>query len=153
MQIRKATLEDENRILSLLQQLLIPGGEVGKDWSDDAKTIRRIIENPELGSILVADDGGEIAGLTTLSFPFAIRCKGCYTCIEENIVDAKHRGKGVGGKLLRAAIAEATEQGCDELQVNNPTEMGHPLYIRNGLEDNGKALRIKLPPQGGGGRP
>jgi GNAT superfamily N-acetyltransferase len=149
MNIRKATLDDEARILGLLQQLLAAGGEVDADWSDEPGTIRRILESPELGTILVAEEDGEIAGVTTLSFPYAIRCKGRYSCIEENIVDANHRGKGVGGKLLRAAIAEAAAQGCDELQVNSPSEMGLPLYIRNGVIDNGKALKIKLPPDGG----
>ena len=149
MKIRKATLEDGAQILALLKQLLTLGGEVNESWNDEPETIRRILENPELGSILVAEEDGEIAGLTTLSFPFAIRCKGRYTCIEENIVDAKHRGKGVGSKLLKAAIAEAVAQGCDELQVNNPTEMGYPLYIRHEIKDNGKSLRIKLSPQSG----
>ena len=148
MNIRKATLEDEAQILTLLRQLLIAGGEVGGDWNDEPGTIRKVLNNPELGSILVAEEDGEIAGLTTLSFPFAIRCKGRYSCIEENIVDSKHRGKGVGSKLLKAAIAEATAQGCDELEVNNPSEMGYPLYIRHGIKDNGKSLRIKLSPGG-----
>ena len=149
MNIRKATLVDEAQILTLLQQLLIAGGEVGGDWCDYPRTIRKVLGNPKLGSILVAEEDGEIAGLTTLSFPYAIRCKGRYSCIEENIVDAKHRGKGVGGKLLKAAIAEATAQGCDELQVNNPSEMGYPLYIRHGIKDNGKSLRMKLSPESG----
>jgi GNAT superfamily N-acetyltransferase len=148
MNIRKATLEDETQVLALLKQLLTSSGEASESWDGDPAPIRRILENPELGSILVADDNGEIAGLTTLSFPFAIRCNGRYTCIEENIVDAKHRGKGVGGTLLKAAIAEAKAQGCDELQVNNPSEMGYPLYIRHDLKDNGKCLRIRLS-QGG----
>jgi GNAT superfamily N-acetyltransferase len=146
MQIRKATIEDEARVISLLKKLLIPGGEVGQDWSDESHVFRRIVENPELGTILVAEESGEIAGVTTLSFPTAIRCEGLYSCIEENIVDERFRGKGVGGKLLRAAIAEADEKGCDELQVNNPSEMGYPLYIRNGLEDKGKHLKINLRP-------
>ena len=149
MIVRKATLEDEAQILTLLQQLLIEGGEVAGDWRDEPGTIRNVLENPELGTILVAEEDGEIAGVTTMSFPYAIRCKGRYSCIEENIVDPKRRGKGVGGKLLRAAIAEATAQGCDELQVNSPSEMGLPLYIRNGLKNNGKALKIKLSSEGG----
>lgn len=145
MNIRKATIEDQGQVLALLKQLLIPGGEVKKDWSDSHDTIHKIIENPELGSILVADIDGEIAGVTTLSYPYAIRCGGSYSCIEENIVDPGYRGKGVGSKMLRAAIDEATANGCDELQVNNPSEMGYPLYIRNNLKDNGKSLRVKLP--------
>lgn len=144
MQIRRATLEDEGRILALLRQLLT-AGEVAEDWRDASGMIRKVIENPALGSILVAEEDGEIAGVTTLSYPYAIRCNGVYSCIEENIVDSKHRGKGVGGKLLKAAIAQAASRGCDELQVNNPSEMGYPLYIRHGLKENGKSLRVKLP--------
>jgi GNAT superfamily N-acetyltransferase len=144
MNVRKATLKDEAQILALLKQLLASSGEASESWDGEPETIRAILEDPELGSILVAEEDGEVAGLTTLSFPFAIRCNGRYTCIEENIVDAKHRGKGVGSKLLKAAIAEAVAQGCDELQVNNPSEMGYPLYIRHDIKDNGKSLRIKL---------
>lgn len=146
MQIRKATFEDEARVISLLKKLLIPSGEVGKDWSDESHIFRRIVDNAELGTILVAEENGEIAGVTTLSYPTAIRCEGLYCCIEENIVDERFRGKGVGGKLLQAAIAEAAENGCEELQVNNPSKMGYPLYIHNGLEDKGRHLKIKLRP-------
>lgn len=145
MLIRKATIEDEKHILKLIQQLLITSGEVPEDWEDKGGTIRRVIENPDIGSILIAEEDGEIAGLTTLSYPFAIRCNGWYSCIEENIVSEQFRGKGVGGKLLRAAIAEAESKGCDEIQVNNPSEMGYPLYLRNGFKDLGKHLKAKLP--------
>jgi len=147
MRIRKATIGDENQVLDLLKKLLIPSGEVDKNWNDDTNMFRKIIENPGLGIILVAEENGEIAGVTTLSFPNAIRCDGLYSCIEENIVDEKFRGKGVGGKLLQAAIAEAKAKGCKELQVNNPSKMGYPLYMRYGLEDKGTHLNIKLRPQ------
>jgi GNAT superfamily N-acetyltransferase len=118
MQVRKAGLEDEATIVALMKKLLIPSGEVEKDWSDRARIVRRIIQNPDLGAVLVAEEDGEIAGVTTLSFPVAIRCDGVYACVEENIVDERFRGKGVGGELLRAAIAEATSRGCAEIQVN-----------------------------------
>ncbi len=144
MKIRKAGIDDEQQIIDLLKKLLIPSGEVDKGWNDNSRMIRRIIENPESGAILVAEDDGVIAGITTLSFPTAIRCDGLYSCIEENIVDEKYRGQGVGGKLLRATIAEAAARGCKELQVNNPSKMGYPLYLRNGFEDKGKHLKIML---------
>ncbi len=143
MQIRKACIEDESRIINLLKQF--PSGLEGVNWEAAARTFRRIVENSELGTILVAEDDGEVVGVTTLSYPTAIRCGGLYCCIEENIVDAKCRGKGVGGKLLKTAIAEATSKGCDEIQVNGPSEMGYPLYLRNGLKDIGKHLKTKLP--------
>jgi GNAT superfamily N-acetyltransferase len=135
-------MADEAPVIALLQKLLIRGGEVDKGWNDEAGMFRNIVHNPELGTILVAEENGEIAGVTTLSYPTAIRCEGIYSCLEENIVDERFRGKGVGGKLLKAAIAEAAARGCKELQVNAPSEMGYPLYLRYGLKDNGKHLKI-----------
>jgi hypothetical protein len=43
-----------------------------------------VLDNPELAAILVAEEDGRIAGMTTLSYPVAIRCNGPYACIEEN---------------------------------------------------------------------
>jgi L-amino acid N-acyltransferase YncA len=143
MQIRKATIEDASQVLDLFKQF--PSGDVDVEWEEGSNAFRLIVENPELGAILVAEENGEVMGATTLSYPFAIRCKGIYSCIEENIVDEKQRGKGIGGKLLKAAIAEAASRECDEIQVNGPSEMGYPLYIRYGLKDIGKHLKTKLP--------
>jgi hypothetical protein len=46
--------------------------------------------------------------------------------------------------LLNAAIDEAKKQGCFEIQVNNPSELGYPLYIRASMKDVGKHLKMKL---------
>jgi len=146
MQIRKATMDDQERVIDLLKTLLIPAGEVSRDWSDEAQIFGLLLEKPELGSILIAEENGEIAGLTTLSYPTALRCCGVYSCIEENIVDERFRGRGIGGALLEAAIAEATARGCDEIQVNAPSESGYPLYLRHGFKDDGKIqVKVDLP--------
>lgn len=143
MLIRKATFEDERQVIKVFKQF--PSGELTQVWEAAAQTFRQIIENPELGTILVAEEDDEVVGVTTMSYPTAIRCGGIYSCIEENIVDERYRGKGIGKKLLRAAIAEATSNGCDEIQVNGPSDMGYPLYLRHGLKDIGKHLKAQLP--------
>jgi GNAT superfamily N-acetyltransferase len=146
MQIREATLEDHEGVIDLLRTLLIPAGEVKENWRDEAQIFRLLVENPELGTILISEEDGEIAGITTLSYPTALRCCGPYSCIEENIVDERYRGRGIGGALLEAAIAEATARGCDELQVNAPSERGYPLYLRHGFKDEGKIhIKADLP--------
>lgn len=144
MKIRRAGLEDENQVIALLKEF--PEESLGQvDWMAGRETFRKILHHPELGSIFIAEEGGEALGLITLSFPTAIRCGGIYTCIEEFIVGEKGRGKGIGGKLLRAALEEASSRGCYELQVNNPSESGYPVYLKYGLTDLGRHLKIKLP--------
>jgi GNAT superfamily N-acetyltransferase len=146
MRIRKATLDDREPVIELLRTLLIPFGEVAEDWRDEGQIFHLLVERPEFGSILIAEEDGEIAGITTLSYPIALRCSGPYSCIEENFVDESFRGKGIGGALLETAIAEATARGCAEIQVNAPSESGYPLYLRHGLRDDGKIqVKARLP--------
>ena len=141
--IRRATLEDEPRVIALLK--LFPPGDITVDWADAARAFREIVKDGEKGSILVAEQDGTVDGMITLSFPYATRCAGRYACIEEFMVDENLRGKGIGGKLLEAAIAEATARGCDEIQVNRPSQLGYPVYLRHGLLDLGKHMNLKLP--------
>lgn len=140
MQIRHAVIEDEKVLFDLLKQFSSEGN--GHDWEKGVETFRRIIGNPDLGTVFVADEQGAVLGLISLSYPTAIRCAGRYACIEEFIVDEKGRGKGIGGKLIAAAIEEARSRGCHELQVNRPSEVGYPVYIRYGWKDLGKHLNL-----------
>ncbi len=141
--IRKATLNDETRVIELIKEF--PEGEIVIDWNKAAAAFREIIKDPDKGIIFVAEEDGTVAGVVTMSFPFATRCAGRYSCLEEVIVGEQLRGKGIGGKLLEAAIAEATEKGCYELQVNRTSEMGYPLYLHHGFLDMGKHVNLKLP--------
>ena len=71
MQIRKATVVDEDRIFNLLKQF--PVESEGYDWEKGIGAFRNIIENADLGSVFVADEDGDILGVITLSYPTAIR--------------------------------------------------------------------------------
>jgi len=144
VEIRRARLDDEEAVLALLLQF--PAEELEEyDVREAAgKAYREITRDAKLGTIFLAEEDSDILGIVTLSYPTAIRCGGVYTCIEEFIVDEKARGKGVGGSLMKAALNEASSRGCFELQVNNPTPLGYPVYLKYGLEDVGKHLKIKL---------
>ncbi len=144
IKIRKATIKDEAKVFSLFRQF--PSSERPDNWQQfAARTFREVVKNEERGTILVAEQYGDVVGVLTLSYPVAIHCTGIYTCIEEFIVSNEMRGKGVGGQLLEAAIAEATAKGCYEIQINNPSELGYPVYLQHGLKDIGKHMKMKLP--------
>jgi GNAT superfamily N-acetyltransferase len=140
--IREATIEDQEEVFDLLRQLMTSANMDSPINQPSAiDTFRQVIEEGK-GTVLVAEEDGKMLGLLTLSYPVAIRCGGIYSCIEEFIVTEKARGKGVGGKLLEAAIKKATEKGCYELQVNRPSELGYPVYMRHGWKDLGKHLNF-----------
>jgi len=140
--VRKATVRDQEAVLDLIRQLMSSAAEdspINRPSAVD--TFQQVIEEG-LGTVLLAEEDGQALGLITLSYPVAIRCAGRYSCIEEFIVTEDARGKGVGGKLLKAAIETATEKGCFELQVNRPSEVGYPVYLRYGWQDLGKHLNL-----------
>jgi L-amino acid N-acyltransferase YncA len=138
--IREATIEDQEVVFELLRQLMTSAtAESPINQPTTAETFRQVI-NEEKGTVLVAEEDGKMLGVVTLSYPVAIRCGGIYSCIEEFIVTERARGKGVGSRLLQAAIDKATEKGSYELQVNRPSELGYPVYLRQGWKDLGKHL-------------
>jgi len=149
IKIRRAIIKDEGEIFDLFGQFT-PGEtppERLNRWQGGTGTFHEIVNDDEKGTVLVAEEDNEVVGVITLSYPVAIRCGGIYTCIEEFIVSQKMRGRGVGGLLLEAAIAEATTKGCREIQVNRPSELGYPVYLEHGWADLGKHLNMKLPRQ------
>ena len=147
IKIRKATIEDEAGVFDLLRQLLTsqPPEESAVNSQSGTDTFGEIVNKDEKGTIFVAEEDDKMIGLITLSYPTAVRCGGKYSCIEEFIVSEQARGKGVGGKLLEAVIAEATVRGCYEIQCNRPSELGYPVYLQHGWEDLGKHLDMRLP--------
>ncbi len=141
--IRPADTADQEKVLDLLRQLMTGASEESAINQPSGVEVFREVIKGETGAVLVAEEGDELLGLVTLSFPVAIRCGGAYSCIEEFIVTEKARGKGVGGKLLQAAISRAAEKGCEELQVNRPSDLGYPVYLAHGWENLGKHLSLR----------
>jgi GNAT superfamily N-acetyltransferase len=147
LKVRPAAEDDEARVFALLKQFPaenIPGVPP-LDWDRGKAAFREIVADEAKGTILVAVQGDLLLGICSLSYPIAVHCAGRYACIEEFIVSPNSRGKGVGGRLIEAAIVLATEQGCYEIQVNRPSEHGYPVYLRHGFRDAGKHLLLSLP--------
>ena len=62
---------------------------------------------------IVAVEGGEVVGTCRLRFDRG-RCK-----LERMVVDADHRGDGVGGDLIAAAEEEARRRGSSEIVLHS----------------------------------
>ncbi|MDP2920123.1 MAG: GNAT family N-acetyltransferase [Dehalococcoidia bacterium] len=144
--MRKATLNDETAVFDLLKGLQSSQtpGESLIHTPASSRAYGDIIADGSKGTVIIAENEGKAVGVITLSYPIAIRCGGKYTCIEEFIVSEAVRGRGVGTMVLNAALEEAKRQGCFEVQVNNPSELGYPLYIRANMKDTGKHLKMRL---------
>lgn len=112
----------------------------------DEERLRRLIADPAV-TLLVARDGDEIVGTTTVivyTTPFWIKAR-----LDEVVVDASARGKGVGEALVKAALDVGRERGAQvaELQSGRgeARKAAHRLYERLGFRiRDSDLMRIEL---------
>ena len=96
--------------------------------------LRKALRNPDY-ELLVAEVEGEIAGFVDqwVIHDFAHGAKLSY--IQNLYVTSKHRGKGVGSKLLEEIIKSAKNKGVLEIHVVTEFEnkSAISLYRKHGL--------------------
>lgn len=111
---------------------------------------RELIEEPQAGVVLVAEDGETIVGVLSVSWQRAIRVPGRYGLIQELWVAPSHRSLRVGARLLDALAALARERGIGRLEVGLPSERfaqvgsTESFYARNEFEPIGLRMRRLL---------
>ncbi|SRR6266852_6760637 len=100
----------------------------------DMHRLGRMLADPDV-TLLVAKEGDEIVGTTTVivyTTPFWIKAR-----LDEVVVDASARGKGVGEALVNAALDVGREKGAQvaELQSGRGPnrDAAHRLYERLGF--------------------
>ena len=94
------------------------------------------IGNQRLLSVRVSDtEGGLVAGLTGWTWG---TCAG----IELVWVRGDRRRRGVGGRLLEAAEAEARTRGCTQILVSSMTFQAPDFYKGHGYEERGRTEGI-----------
>jgi GNAT superfamily N-acetyltransferase len=101
----------------------------------DLQRLERLVADPDV-VLLVAQDGDEIVGTTTVivyTTPFWIKAR-----LDEVVVDASARGKGVGEALVDAALDVGRRRGAQvaELQSGRgpARDAAHRLYLRKGFK-------------------
>ncbi len=112
----------------------------------DMHRLGRLLTDPDV-TLLVAKEGHEIVGTTTVivyTTPFWIKAR-----LDEVVVDASARGKGVGEALVKAALEIGRDGGAQvaELQSGRGPnrDAAHRLYERLGFKiRDSDVMRIVL---------
>ena len=141
--IRRAKSEDLEEIITLLEEFPDDPWLPNVNWQDARKAYPELLKG-EKGLVIVALEEEGIAGLVALSFSYVMRFGGEYALVEDFIVGQKFRGKGIGRPLLEEAFKEAKSRGCREIQVNGASDVGMPVYLKNGFQEAGKHLKAWL---------
>lgn len=143
MRIRRARPEDEPAIVALMEQLgAADGGTVGPGLK--ARFTQLLALNHH--ALWVAETEAAVVGLVTASLRPTLYHSGPSALIDELVVDARTRGRGVGRGLIEAVVTWASEHGASEVEVS--TEMGNEaaqaFYCRCGFRAEAVLLELQL---------
>ncbi len=144
--IRKARETDLHEIKSLMRELIETlESREGIDENAVFENCREILKAPN-AHLLVAELNGEIVGALHLNIRRTILHSAPSGLIDELVVSGEHKGEGIRGKLIEAAVEVCRELGCVEVEVS--TEIGNlkarEFYRNRGFEETAVLLEMDL---------
>jgi GNAT superfamily N-acetyltransferase len=135
MHIRPAAAADIPALCSLLDQLFAQEAEFTPDRAAQQRGLAAIIDDPEVGAILIAVADEQIVAMVNLLYTVSTALGARVALLEDMVVDAGARGTGVGSALLEYAIAHARDSGCRRLTLltAGATGAAQRVYQRHGV--------------------
>lgn len=137
--IRDAEPRDAEAIVALLGQLGYPA---------EAASLEARLERLRIvgDRVVVAERDGEVVGLAQLHVSPTLEYDRPAAKLAALVVDASHRGEGIGRALVDAMEAEARDRRCELLFLTTAArrEDAHEFYRRVGLEETGKRFAKAL---------
>jgi GNAT superfamily N-acetyltransferase len=136
IEIRPATLSDEEPFLDLLEQLFEPPGARAPGYTRErgSSGFRWAIA-AEHSDVLLAFADGALVGLASVyqdieSIRYGRRC-----WLQDLVVDREARSGGVGKTLLAAAAQWARAKGCTHVELGSGMgrKDAHRFYEREGM--------------------
>jgi len=114
LQIRPAQRADAPRLAALIGQL---AASIGESSPLTEEYVQRYLDWPGC-DILVAEEGDQVVGLLSYSLHPNLYHAGQVGLIEEFVVDAAVRHRGVGSALMDRLLQQLVAQGCVEVSVS-----------------------------------
>jgi GNAT superfamily N-acetyltransferase len=145
--IRDAVPGDAARLVELLQQgAARPGKEDPADLGPYRRALSEIAADPR-NRVLVAEVDGEVVGTCqVLAFRHLQEHGGLCAEVESLHVHPGLRGRGLGGRLLAAAVQVARDWGCYRVQLTSDKVRtdAHRFYERAGFTRSHEGFKLVL---------
>ena len=128
MEINKATITDIPELCALLDSLFTQEAEFKSNHEVQTRGLTVVINNSEIGDILVARKSGKIIGMVNLVYTVSTALGGRVGLLEDMVISREYQGLGVGSKLINHTIKFAKERGCKRITLltdHDNTEAHH----------------------------
>jgi len=148
--VREAGAGDVEGVATAVGSLLAELGGRAPTPAEMEAEVQALLDDPQGGSVLIAEADGAIVGVLTASWQRAIHVPGVYATVQDLWVDEDWRGRGVGAELVEAIASQARTRGVSRLEVGLPRETfaaiasTESFYKRNGFEHLGPRMRRLL---------
>lgn len=115
--VRQAIPADVPQLCELLSLLFAQEADFQPNAERQARGLRLIVEQPEVGRIYCATDSDGIVGMVSILFTVST-AEGCRAAwLEDMVVHPSRRGQSIGDRLLREAVSGARAAGCSRVTL------------------------------------
>lgn len=148
--VREADAGDVEGVAAAVEALLVELGGRMPSRTEMEQEVQALLDDPQGGSVLIAEADGRIVGVLTASWQRAIHVPGVYATVQDLWVDEDWRSRGVGAELVEAIASQARTRGVSRLEVGLPRETfaaiasTESFYRRSGFEHLGPRMRRLL---------
>ena len=146
MDIRLAISGEETRVVEMINDLIIELGGSPLPVDEASETTARFISGELEGTVIVAENDGELVGVCALTYQPSIRTLGNYGIIQEMYVAPEFRSAKLGAQLIDSAKTIAANNGCPMVELSTPPngERAENFYRNLGFNQVGVRMRHKF---------
>lgn len=145
--VREARATDIDAMVELLGHLFKQEVDFAPAPAKQRRALELILAQPSMGRLFVLTREGKVLGMVSLLFTISTAEGGKAAWLEDLVVRPEHRERGLGTRLLRAAVDWARRAGISRITLlsdaSNARARG--LYLRHGFSTSGmQPLRLYL---------
>jgi GNAT superfamily N-acetyltransferase len=126
----------------LLHMLFSQEAEFTPNLAAQQRGLLKIIQNPEIGFILIAKVNGASFAMVNILFTVSTALGERVAILEDMVVSSAARGLGIGSQLIEFAIQEAKNQHCKRITLL--TDLSN-VAAQKFYQQHGFALSTMIP--------
>jgi GNAT superfamily N-acetyltransferase len=138
IRVREARHEDLGTMVALLGHLFEQEADFVPAVEKQRRGLELILAQPSVGRLFVLTRGTTVLGMVSLLFTISTSEGGKVAWLEDLVVRPNSRGKGLGTRLMRAAVAWAEKKGISRITLLTDTSNSgsRRLYQRHGFVES-----------------